>query len=103
MYRDPLANAHAVSRLRGDTLAVEWSVRSPEGTEWCINAPAVDRNGTTYGLNEDGAVYAIGADGAIRKRLPLKQPLGAAYTPLSLDASGRLYAQNAGHLFVLGR
>jgi hypothetical protein len=101
--RDPLANAHAVSRLRGDTLAVEWSVRSPEGTEWCINAPAVDRNGTTYGLNEDGAVYAIGADGAIRKRLPLKQPLGAAYTPLSLDASGRLYAQNAGHLFVLGR
>ena len=29
---------------------------SPEGTEWCINAPAVDGNGTTYALNEDGAV-----------------------------------------------
>jgi outer membrane protein assembly factor BamB len=101
--QDPEANGHAISRLRGDTLAVEWSVRSPEGAEWCINAPAVDRNGTTYALNEDGAIYAIASDGAIRKRLPLKQPLGAAYTPLSLDGTGRIYAQNAGHLFVLGR
>ena len=101
--RDPEANGHAISRLRGDTLAVEWSVRSPEGAEWCINAPAVDGNGTTYALNEDGFVYAIGADGAIRKRLALKQPLGAAYTPLSLDGTGRIYAQNAGHFFVLGR
>jgi len=100
---DPLGGQHAISRLRGDTLALEWSVPSPEGAEWCINAPAVDRNGTTYVLNEDGALYAIAADGAISKRTRLGAPLGAAYTPLSLDASGRVYAQNAGHLFVLGR
>ncbi len=57
----------------------------------------------TYALNEDGALYAISPEGTIVKRLALKQPVGAAYTPLSLDGSGRIYAQNAGHLFVLGR
>jgi len=100
---DPLGGAHAISRLRGDTLVPEWSVRSPQGAEWCINAPAVDRNGTTYVLNEDGALYAIAPDGSIAKRTSLGAPLGAAYTPLSLDGSGRVYAQNGGHLFVLGR
>ena len=28
--------------------------------------------------------------------------LGAAYTPTSIDAAGRIYSQNAGHLFVAG-
>jgi hypothetical protein len=28
--------------------------------------------------------------------------VGAAYTPFSIDPQGRLYAQNNGHLFVLG-
>jgi hypothetical protein len=41
--------------------------------------------------------------GRLAKRTALGAPLGAAYTPLSLDGSGRVYAQNAGHLFVLGR
>jgi hypothetical protein len=28
--------------------------------------------------------------------------LGAAYTPLSVDAQGRIFTQNDGHLFVVG-
>ena len=29
--------------------------------------------------------------------------IGAAYTPASMDGSGRIYSQNDGHLFVVGR
>ena len=29
-------------------------------------------------------------------------PLGAAYTPLAIDAQGRVYAQTGGHLFAVG-
>ena len=32
----------------------------------------------------------------------LKLAIGAAYTPLSIGADGRVYTQNDGHLFVLG-
>jgi hypothetical protein len=28
--------------------------------------------------------------------------IGAAYTPLSLGPDGKIYTQNAGHLFVIG-
>lgn len=31
------------------------------------------------------------------------QALGAAYTPIALDPSGRIYALNNGELSVLGR
>jgi hypothetical protein len=29
--------------------------------------------------------------------------IGAAYTPASMDGNGRIYSQNDGHLFVVGR
>jgi outer membrane protein assembly factor BamB len=93
---------HSITRLRGDTLASEWSTRSPSGAEWCINAPAVDRDGKVFVHSEDGSLYVISRDGLIAKNLFLRQPQNAAYTPLSLDASGRVYAQNAGHFFVVG-
>jgi len=28
--------------------------------------------------------------------------VGAAYTPASIGSDGKIYSQNAGHLFVLG-
>ncbi len=82
----------------------------PNGFEWCINAPAIDGNRTVYVESEDGNVYVIpqGHTGVFDmgspdvKRLFLKLALGAAYTPFSIDREGRLYAQNAGHLFVVG-
>ncbi len=94
---------HSITRLRGDTLAPEWSTKSPSRMEWCINAPAVDRDGKVFVHSEDGSLYVIGRDGLIVKSLFLRRPLEAAYTPLSLDASGRVYAQNAGQFFVVGR
>lgn len=75
----------------------------PKGFEWCVNAPVVDRAGVVYANSEDGYLYAIGQGGKLKGRIFLKLALGAAYTPLSLDASGRIYTQNDGHLFVVGR
>lgn len=74
----------------------------PDGFEWCINAPAVDANGTTYVNGEDGVLYAIDANGHERASIFLDVALGAAYTPLSIDARGRIYTQNAGHLIAVG-
>jgi outer membrane protein assembly factor BamB len=75
----------------------------PHGFEWCINAPAVDRDGTVFVNSEDGITYAIAADGTLRDSIFLDQALGAAYTPVALDHAGRVFALNGGRLAVLGR
>ncbi|HKB35045.1 MAG TPA: hypothetical protein VKD72_01240, partial [Gemmataceae bacterium] len=80
----------------------------PNGFEWCINAPAIDGDGNVYVESEDGFVYVIdqGHSGVFttpKSRLFTNLAVGAAYTPFSIDQAGRLYAQNNGHLFVLGQ
>jgi hypothetical protein len=75
----------------------------PHGFEWCINAPAVDRDGTVYVNSEDGNAYAIAADGTLRDAIFLDRSLGAAYTPVALDHAGHVFTLNSGRLFVIGR
>jgi len=104
------------------SLEVEWKFRStntfscernsdgtlrceedhPFGFEWCVNAPAVDARGVVYVNSEDGQLYAIDQGGTLRESIFLQLAVGAAYTPLSLGADGRIYTQNAGHLFAVG-
>jgi outer membrane protein assembly factor BamB len=106
----------------GPALQVEWKFRAtntlscerkedgsvecvddrPFGFEWCVNAPAVDARGVVYVNSEDGHLYAIDQGGTLRERIFLQLATGAAYTPLSLGSRGRIYTQNAGHLFVVG-
>jgi hypothetical protein len=74
----------------------------PAGFEWCVNAPAVDRNGNVFVNNEDGGVYVIRPNGTLRDHLFLQLAISAAYTPLSIDRDGRILTQNVGHLFVVG-
>jgi outer membrane protein assembly factor BamB len=74
----------------------------PEGFEWCINAPAVDGDGTVYANGEDGVLYAIAQGGKQVRSLFLRESLGAAYTPLAIDAKGRVYAENFGEVVVVG-
>jgi hypothetical protein len=74
----------------------------PNGFEWCINAPAIDAKGTVYANGEDGVLYAIPQGGGKAEKLFLNQSIGAAYTPLSIDAKGRVYAENFGTLFIVG-
>ena len=75
----------------------------PNGFEWCVNAPAVDAHGDVFANSEDGNVYQIGQGGVLKTQTFLNQALGAAYTPIALDPSGRIYALNNGELSVLGR
>ena len=74
----------------------------PRGFEWCINAPALDRDGAMFANSEDGNLYAITADGTLRDSFFLGKALGAAYTPIAIDHVGRIYALNAGHMYVVG-
>ena len=88
----------------------------PHGFEWCVNAFVVDAQGNAYANSEDGWLFKIqqgdivnvapgcgtttfNCGGKIFQQLAL----GAAYTPTSIDSAGRIYSQNAGHLFVAGQ
>jgi hypothetical protein len=74
----------------------------PWGFEWCIDAPAVDKNGTVYVNSEDGTAYAISPDGIMTSSLFLDKAEGAAYTPVTIDHAGRVYAINNGHVEAIG-
>ena len=68
-----------------------------------MNAPAIDSNGVTYANSEDGNLFAIFPSGALKQKIFQQLALGAAYTPASLGSDGKIYSQNAGHLFVVGK
>ena len=74
----------------------------PNSFEWCVNAPVIDSQGVVYANSEDGNLYAINQGGTLKKSLFQQLALGAAYTPASLGGDGKIYTQNAGHLFVVG-
>jgi hypothetical protein len=73
------------------------------GFEWCVNAPAVDAQGNVFANAEDGFVYQIGQGGVLKSQTFLNQALGAAYTPISFDKGGRIFALNNGEMTVLGQ
>ena len=68
-----------------------------------MNAAVVDANGVVYANSEDGNLYAIGQGGGLIKNIFQNLAIGAAYTPASMDNSGRIYSQNDGFLFVVTR
>src|SRR5258708_23214574 len=74
----------------------------PNSFEWCVNAPVIDTNGVVYANSEDGNLYAINQGGTVKQTILQRLALGAAYTPTSLGGDGKIYSQNAGHLFVVG-
>ena len=83
-------------------LVTEWQFKSPTGYEWCVNAPAVDANGTVYANSEDGNVYVINQGGTLKGSLFLRLALGAAYTPIAIGRDGKIYTENDGDMFVIG-
>lgn len=74
----------------------------PFGFEWCTNAFVIDSNGVVYGNSEDGFLFAINQGGTLKQKIFQQLALGAAYTPIAIGTDGKLYSQNAGHLFVVG-
>ena len=75
----------------------------PHSFEWCVNAPLVDGNGVVYANSEDGNLFAIAQGGTLKQKIFQQLALGAAYTPASIGNDGKIYSQNAGHLFVVGQ
>jgi hypothetical protein len=73
------------------------------GFEWCINAPVVDSKGVVYANSEDGNLYAIDQGGTLKQNIFLQLALGAAYTPLAIAPDGKIYTENEGRLFVVGK
>ena len=73
------------------------------GFEWCVNMVAVDQDGTIFANSEDGNVYSIDRNGKAVGNIFLKLALGAAYTPLAIGPDGKIYTQNDGTLFVVGK
>jgi hypothetical protein len=63
----------------------------------------VDKQGVVYANSEDGNLYAIRQGGALRQNIFLDLALGAAYTPLAIGPDGRIYTENKGALFAIGR
>jgi outer membrane protein assembly factor BamB len=80
----------------------EWIAGNPNGREWCVNGPAIDNRGVIYVNSEDGFLYAFDGSGKIRETILLLATGGQAYTPMAIDDAGRVYAESAGQLFVVG-
>lgn len=74
----------------------------PNGFEWCVNAFVVDSAGVVYANSEDGNLFALNQGGTLKQKIFQQLALGAAYTPTSIGSDGKIYSQNAGHLFVAG-
>jgi hypothetical protein len=84
-------------------LGIEWQYQSLDNYEWCVNAPAVDKNGTAYADSEDGYVFVINQGGTLKGKLFLQSAVGAAYTPISIGRDGKIYTENDGIMFVVGQ
>ncbi len=96
-------NTNTLSCTRNANGSVTCVSDHPNGFEWCVNAPVVDANGVVYANSEDGNLFAINQGGTLRDKIFQQLALGAAYTPASLGGDGKVYSQNAGHLFVAGQ
>ena len=95
-------NTNTLSCTRQPDGSVTCVSDHPNGFEWCVNAMAIDANGVVYANSEDGNLFALNPDGTLKQKIFQQLALGAAYTPASIGLDGKIYSQNAGHLFVVG-
>jgi hypothetical protein len=108
-------NTNTQSCSRDENNNISCTFTNPNGFEWCVNAFVIDNNGNAYANSEDGWLFKIQQGGVVTTasgcgtttfacggKIFQQLALGAAYTPTSIDSAGRIYSQNAGHLFVAG-
>jgi hypothetical protein len=112
-YRN--TNTKACSRDANGNISCVEDPAHPNSFEWCVNSFTIDATGTVYGTSEDGWLYRIQQGGIVNAapgcgtttvacggKIFQQLALGAAYTSTAMDGTGRIYSQNAGHLFVSG-
>jgi hypothetical protein len=95
-------NTNTLSCSRDANNNVTCTETNPFGFEWCVNAFVIDATGKVFANSEDGWLYSLNQGGTLSQRLFQQLALGAAYTPTSIGSDGKIYSQNAGHLFVAG-
>ncbi|HKS23329.1 MAG TPA: hypothetical protein VJZ76_11055 [Thermoanaerobaculia bacterium] len=95
-------NTNTMSCTRDANGNVTCTSTNPFGFEWCVNAFGIDAAGNVYANSEDGNLFKIPQGGTGVTRIFQQLALGAAYTPTSMGNDGKIYSQNAGHLFVAG-
>jgi hypothetical protein len=95
-------NTNTQSCTRNSDGSVTCVSDHPKGFEWCVNAFVIDAAGVVYANSEDGNLYSIFQGGLLKQHLFQQLAVGAAYTPTSIGSDGKIYSQNAGHLFVAG-
>ena len=95
-------NTNPLSCTRNADGTLSCTSDHPNGFDWCVNAPAIDVNGTVFSNSEDGNLYEIDRNGNLLNRVFTQLAIGAAYTPLSIGPDGKIYTQNDGRLFVTG-
>jgi len=95
-------NTNPLSCTRNADGTLSCTSDHPRFFEWCVNAPAVDVNGTVFSNSEDGNLYEIDRNGNLVNIVFTQLAIGAAYTPLSIGPDGRVYTQNDGRMFVIG-
>jgi hypothetical protein len=95
-------NTNTLSCTRDSNNNITCVSDHPNGFEWCVNAFVVYSNGVVYANSEDGNLFAINQGGTLKQEIFQQLAVGAAYTPTSIDNLGRIYSQNAGHLFIAG-
>lgn len=95
-------NTNTLSCTRQPDGSITCQSDHPNGFEWCVNALVIDANGVVYANSEDGNLFALNPDGTLKQKIFQQLALGAAYTPASMGLDGKIYSQNAGHLFVVG-
>jgi len=91
-----------ITQLSAD-LIPEWQFESADNYEWCVNAPAVDANGAVYADSEDGNLFVISQGGNLKGKIFLHHAIGAAYTPVALGRDGKIYTENDGYMFAVGK
>jgi hypothetical protein len=91
-----------ITQLSAD-LIPEWSYKSADNFEWCVNAPAVDDSGNVYGDSEDGNLFVIKQGGTAMGKIFLQKAVNAAYTPVSIGQDGKIYTLNNGDMFAVGK
>jgi len=96
-------NTNTLSCTRNPNGSVTCVDDHPNSFEWCVNAFVIDSNGVVYVNSEDGNLFAIFQGGTLKQKIFQQLALGAAYTPTSLGSDGKIYSQNAGRLFVVGK
>jgi hypothetical protein len=101
-WRYKNTNTFACTRQPNGSVICDDGTANPNSFEWCVNAMAIDGNGVVYANSEDGNLFAINQGGTLKQRIFQQLAIGAAYTPASIGADGKLYSQNDGHLYVVG-